>query len=195
MRPKLPRLLLLLSGLLLTGCTGSLSIWGVNVPIPGGPGDDDDSTGSPDLDFSQYDGIEYINLDWTQDAEEEGHYDCQEEFDAFGANSTIDDSNLCPQCDEVWTITLVAQDSDLTCLRQGSGIDTPPSYVRRIGIEFSGAIDFEVWRNTEDEDFALAPVGVGAFQGIEHTWSGIDGFQIEVPGRGFSYYLSGEGGF
>ncbi len=183
------------AALALSGCSGVLNIWGVNVPIPGGPGDDDDSTGAPELDFSQYDGIEYINLDWTQDAEEEGHFDCQEPFDAFGANSTLDDGNLCPQCDEIWTITLVAQDDDQSCLRQGSGFDVPGSYVRRIGIEFVNAIDFVVWRNSEDEDFALNEVGIGAFLGVEHTWSGVDGYQSEVPARGYSWFLSGEGEF
>ena len=34
---------------LLAGCTGSLSIWGVNVPLPGDEGDDDDPTSDDDV--------------------------------------------------------------------------------------------------------------------------------------------------
>ena len=184
------------ASLLLAGCTGMLSIWGVNVPLPDGPGDDDDS-GPPQLDFSSYDGSEWIAIDWSQQMEEQGRTDCSELFDAFGTNTTVDDSNLCPVqvCDEVWTITLVAADDELSCLRGGTGLQVEETYVRKVGIDFDGSIDFDYYRNRGDADTALTQHGIGAMDGVEYTWSGLDGFVEEYPQAGFDLYFKGEGSF
>lgn len=189
------RLLFAVLAVVATGCTGSLNIWGVNVPLPGqGEGDDDDD-GAANLDFTQYNGTELINLDWTQQAEGEGHFDCFEPFDAFGGNSTIDDQNLCPTCDEIWALTMVAQDAEMPCLTQGSGLQVEPTYIRRVGIEFTSDIAFRYHRNRGDADNVLEPHGIGAFQGVEFTWSGIDDYAEEYAEAGFTLFFSGEGEF
>jgi len=189
------RLVTALLALSLTGCTGALSIWGVNVPLPGQGNGDDDDDDAPNLDFTQYEGTELINLDWTQQAEGDGHADCHERFDAFGGNSTIDDQNLCPTCDEIWALTLAAEDPEMPCLNQGSGLQVAPNYIRRVGIEFTSDIDFRYWRNRGDSDNALEAHGIGAFQGVEFTWSGVDGFSEEYAEAGFTLFFSGEGEF
>ena len=186
-------LLLLAVALLLSGCTGTMSIWGVNVLLPGD--DDDDDSGPPQLDFSSYDGTEWIAIDWSQQMEEQGRTDCSEMFDAFGTNTTVDDSNLCDACDEVWTITLVADDNDLPCLSGGTGLQVEETYVRKVGIEFLNDIDFDYYRNRGDADLPLEQHGIGAFLGVEYTWSGLNGFVEEYPQAGFDLYFEGEGSF
>ncbi len=190
------RLSIAVLAVLLTGCTGTLDIWGVNVPLPGQGNGDDDDDGAANLDFTQYDGTELINLDWTQQAEGEGHFDCFEAFDTFGDNSLIDDGNLCPTCDEIWAVTLVAQDPTMPCLNQGSGLQVDPTYIRRVGIEFTSDIGFAYHRNRGDSDNnALTAHGIGAFQGVEFTWSGIDDYAEEYAEAGFTLFFSGEGEF
>lgn len=181
------------ASLLLAGCTGALSIWGVNVPLPGD--DDDDDSSPPDLDFGSYDGSEWISIDWSQQMEEQGRTDCSELFDAFGTQTTIDDGNLCPECDEVWTITLVADDDDMACLSGGTGLQVEDTYVRKVGIEFLDVIDFRYYRNRGNENEPLDQHGIGAMDGVHYTWSGLDGFVEEYPQVGFDLYFKGEGDF
>ncbi len=179
---------------LLPGCTGTLNIWTVNVDPLGGSGDDDDDDRDPQLDFSNYDGTEYINIDWDQEQAPAGVEDCAEEYEAFGANTTLDDSNLCPLCDHIWAVTLVAADPDLECL-DGTGLQARETYIRRVGIEFIDDITFRYWRNRGDSDLALDPHGIGAFNGVEFTWSGIDEYAEEYPDAGITLFFSGEGEF
>jgi hypothetical protein len=177
----------------LAGCTGAMSIWGINVPIPGDDDDDDDD--APNLDFSHYDGTELINLDWSQEALEQGHFNCVEIFDAFGDNTTLDDGNLCPDCDEVWTITLVRDDEDMECVSQGTGLQIEETYVRKIGIEWIDSVNFRFYRNRQDSDMALDQHGIGAIDGVEFSWSGVDGWSEPYTERGFTLWFSGEGEF
>jgi hypothetical protein len=179
---------------LLAGCTGSLSIWGVNVPLPGDEGDDDDSS-PPQLDFSEYDGSEWITIDWSQQMEEQGRVDCVELYRVFGDNSTVDDFNLCDDCDEIWNVTLAADDNDLPCLTGGTGLDVPATYNRKVGIDFDNSMDFDYYRNLDDQDDVLEQIGIGAIDGVEYTWSGLDGFIEEHPQVGFDVYFKGEGSF
>lgn len=178
---------------LMTGCAGLLDIWGVNHPLPGADDDDDDDDNGANFDFSQYEGTELINIDWSQQLEETGEQDCFEVFDAFGGASTVDDADLCPACDHIWTITLAARDDDLPCL-EGTDLDVTATYIRRVGIEFGEGIEFNYWRN-RDSDLSLDAHGIGAFQGVEFTWSGIDGFAEEHPDLGYTLFFSGEGEF
>ena len=193
MNRTLPFILLTAASLLLAGCTGSMSIWGVNVPLPGD--DDDDDSGPPQLDYSSYDGSEWIAIDWSQQMEEQGRTDCSELFDAFGTNTTLDDGNLCDDCDEVWTITLVADDDDLPCVSGGTGLQVEDTYVRKVGIKFHDDIDFDYYRNRGNENEVLTQHGIGALDGVDYTWSGLDGYVEEYPQSGFDLYFKGEGSF
>ena len=192
---RIQLLLLAAVALGLSGCVGNLSIWGVNVPLPDGPGTGDDDDGPPDLDFSQYDGVEYLNISWSQQALEQGHVNCAEEYAAFGANTTNDDFNLCPECDEVWTITLVAESPGLPCISDGTDLPFEPTYVRKVGIDFSNSTDFVFHRNRQDADLALEAEGIGAMDGAGFTWSGIGGYIDPNPDLGYDFFFSGEGGF
>lgn len=194
---------------LTTGCPGSLLICGVNWDECGdgfgGTGDDDDDVVR---DFSNYDGVEYLNVDWDPEAEANGQADCLAEFRAQGPRTLIDDQNLCPQCDEIWTVTLVAETDPTSetnvddCLGQGTGIEAPASYERKVGFRMEDGVGFMVFRTTfslqsplgESQNAPLDPAGVGAFQGAEYTWSGID-TPLENDNLGFVFFFTGEGSF
>ena len=184
---------LFVASLLLAGCTGTLDIWGVNVLLPGQEGDDDDSA-PPDLDFAVYDGDEAIKIDWDQTMEATGKDDCWEWFRAVGQNTFVDDSNLCPYCDEVWTVTLTVDNPAMPCLT-GTGLDVPPAYMRKVGIDFDGAVDFRYFRNRDSENDPLEQYGVGAMSGVEYTWSGMAGFIEDHGPDGFQLHYEGEGSF
>ena len=198
-------LLFLLSGVLLVapGCPGSLLICGVNwdecSDSFGGTGDDDDDV---DRDFSNYDGVEYLNIVWDAEAIADGQFNCEAEFRAQGPRTLLDDQNLCPQCDQIWTVTLVADDDVSSCLGQGTGIDAPASYQRKVGLRMDDGVEFSVYRTSfsvqrplgESENEPLTAAGVGAFQGTEYTWSGINS-ALENESRGFVFFYSGEGSF
>ncbi len=181
------------------GCPGTLEIWGVNVPIDGSSGDDDD-TGS--IDWANYDGTELLNIDWSPEEEADGHFDCLAEWRAQGAETTLDDDNLCPECDHIWETNMVAQPGAEECLQQGTGIDVPGSYVRKVGFELSDGVDFIVWRTTfsvqeplgSSANEPLAEAGIGAFQGTEYTWSGLD-TPMDNDQLGYEFFFSGEGQF
>lgn len=190
----------ILSATLLTvGCPGTLEIWGVNVPIPDGTGDDDDTAS---IVWDNYDGIEILNIDWSPEEEADGHFDCLAEWRAQGPETTLDDDNLCTACDHIWEISMIAQPGAEECLQQGTGIDVPGSYVRKVGFELSDSVDFLVWRTTfavqeplgSSPNEPLAEAGIGAFQGTEYTWSGID-TPMENDQLGYSFFFSGEGQF
>lgn len=191
--------LLAVALVLLGGCPGTLEIWGVNVPIPDGTGDDDDTA---DLDFSNYDGTEILNIDWSPEEEADGHFDCLAEWRAQGPETTGDDSNLCPQCEFVWRITLVAQPGADECLQQGTGIDVPAQYTRKVGIVRSDTFNFTVHRTGFDtgsplgdsENEPLDRAGLGAFSGTAYTWSGVDS-PVENDQLGYEFFFSGEGQF
>ena len=198
-----PFALLLTSSLMLAGCPGSLLVCGVNWEACGegfGTGDDDDD--GVVRDFSNYDGVEYLNIDWDAEAEADGQFDCQAEFRAQGPTSFADDQNLCPTCDELWTVTLVAEDGVDECLGQGTAIEAPTSYERKIGMRLGENGAFEVFRTAfsvqeplgDSPNEPLVFAGVGAFQGAEYTWSGIE-TSLENDNRGYEFYFSGEGNF
>ena len=194
-----PLLFVALASLLAAGCPGTLEIWGVNVPLPGGDDDDDDDT---TRDYTNYDGSEYLNVVWTPEEIPDGHFNCEAEWRAQGPNTTTDDANLCADCDEVWSVTLVAQPGASDCLQQGTGIDAPASYERKSGIRLESGVAFDVFRTAftvnrplgESANSALQQAGVGAFQGADYTWSGIDA-PVENAERGYSFFYSGEGSF
>ena len=209
MRAPLALFLLCSAFVFTTGCPGSLLICGVNWDECGdgfgGNGDDDDDVVR---DYSNYDGVEYLNIDWDPEAEADGQDDCLAEFRAQGPRTFIDDQNLCPQCDEIWTVTLVAETNPNAetnvedCLGQGTGIEAPSSYERKIGFRMEDGVSFSVFRTDfslqrplgESENDPLTSAGVGAFQGSEYTWSGIES-PVENDNRGFVFFFTGEGSF
>ena len=189
------RLLLLLPVLLLTGCVGDLDIWGINVDIPG-QGDDDDA--APDIDFTAYDGFEFINVDWDQQRRPGGVEDCIEEegWDVNGSETTVDDASRCPDCDVIWTLTYIATPGLSDCLRS-TGLPADSGFRRKLGFEFDDGSDtlFTVWRNTEDQDNDLEAVGEGAIrEDATFTWSGSGNYRFGAQGP-YDYYVSGEGAF
>jgi hypothetical protein len=189
-RSSLSLLLACLGGLLLPGCVGTLDIWTLDILVPG-QGDDDEEP--PALDFSTYAGVEMINIDWDQEQKALGLQDCAGEWSADGENTTLDDDNLCEACDHVWTLTLRAEDSAYDCL-QNTDITINDPYVRKVGFEFLDDVDFIVWRNFQDQDLPLQPVGEGAIKGTGYTWSG-RAEEYRNPGQNFEFFFSGEGEF
>jgi len=198
-------LIFLLSASVITtaGCPGSLLICGVNWDECSdgfGTGDDDDD--GVDRDFSNYDGVEYLNITWDPEAIADGQFNCQAEFRAQGPRTVTDDQNLCQDCDEIWTVTLVAENGVGDCLGQGTGISAPASYERKVGLVLGEGISFEVHRTAfsvqaplgESPNDPLSFAGVGAFQGADYTWSGIE-TPTENENRRFEFHFSGEGNF
>ena len=194
--------LLAVALVLLGGCPGTLEIWGVNVPIPDGTGDDDDTA---DLDFSNYDGTEILNIDWSPEEEADGHFDCRARWRAQGANTTASDLNLCPDCvdgDQVWEVNLIAQPGAEECLNQGTGIDVPGQYARKLAFGLGDGVAFLVYRTAfsvqeplgDSVNDPLAEAGVGAFLGTEFTWSGDSTPMVNEQLR-YSFFFSGEGQF
>jgi hypothetical protein len=185
------------------GCQGTLLICGVNwdecSDAIGGGGDDDDDV---ERDFSNYDGVEYLNIVWDAEAIADGQFNCEAEFRAQGPRTLLDDQNLCPTCDEIWTVTLQAQPNVSDCLGQGTAIDAPASYERKVGLRMGDGVEFTVFRTTfsqqrplgDSPNDTLSMAGVGAFQGAEYTWSGID-TPVETESRGYVFFYSGEGSF
>lgn len=199
--PRLAALALAAAMLLLgPGCHGTLEIWGVNVPIPGGGGGDDDDAAV--FDWSNYDGTEILNIDWTPEEEADGHFDCLAEWRAQGPETSGSDSNLCPECEFVWQVSLVAQPGADECLQQGTGIAAPNQYTRKVGLLRGDGVEFTVFRTSysvgsplgNSENDPLQDAGVGAFQGTEYTWSGQDS-PVSNDQLGYSFFYSGEGQF
>ena len=71
----------------------------------------------------------------------------------------------------------------------------PATYNRKVGIDFDNSMDFDYYRNLDDQDDVLEQIGIGAIDGVEYTWSGLDGFIEEHPQVGFDVYFKGEGSF
>ena len=181
-----------MAALLLTGCAGQLDIWGVNVPIPG-QGDDDDDDGPPDVDLSNFQGTEYMNIRWDPAQADEGLVDCQEEFETSGVQ--LGDAGDCADCDIVWSVTLVLEDESRACTSQGTGLEIEDSFSLLGGMSFSAGGEFTMGREADDSDGQLVEVGQGAFNGLYFTWSGVGGWEDEFSQAGFSRYFSGEGYF
>ncbi len=200
-RHLLPLALLALSLGALSACPGNLEIC-IDVDVDGNcivlgqsGGDDDDDIDPGAIDFSVYDGIEYLNIDWDQQLEEQGRNDCNGPWTATGENTTADDGNLCPDCDHIWSIELVAQSTAESCIT-GTGLTFFEDYIRKMGIRFLSNTDFAVYRNSESANNVLNEVGIGAIQpGNQFTWSGIDQWEIDIDNGGYNYYFSGEGAF
>lgn len=190
MRPLVLFAVVLL-GLPFSGCSGTLLIWGINAG-EGVGGDDDDSELPPEFDFSRYDGVEYINIDWAQQFEQQGREDCRAPWPTTGTETTSDDQNLCPDCDHIWLVEQEPGEGVEACYAN-TQFSTQPRE-RRVGIEIIDDVNFVFWRNSEDSDNPLAEVGEGAFLGSEFTWSGIDDHSQSV-GDQFEWWYSGEGEF
>jgi hypothetical protein len=189
----IPRLLLAMPLLILAGCVGNLDIWGINVDIPG-EGDDDDA--APDIDFTSYDGFEFINIDWDQQRRPGGVEDCIEDdgWNVHGDETTVDDQSRCPACDHIWTLTYIATSGLGDCLAS-TGLSADTAFQRKLGFEFQDAQGFRVWRNFEDPDVPLQLIGEGALQDdASHTWSGSNGYRLG-DAAAYDYYFSGEGAF
>jgi hypothetical protein len=171
------------------GCPGTLYIWGVTPAIPS---DDDDDGPPPNIDFSEYEGAEYLNIRWDAEQAEAGLSDCWEPFDVSG--ELLDDPKGCPSCDVVWAVSIEIRDTSEPCL-QGTNLDLVPEYDRYLGMDFHRNEEFTLYRSTADSGEELLELGVGAFNGLEFTWSGIDGWEEHFPLAGFTLFYSGEGDF
>lgn len=169
-------------------------------------GNDDDDSGDDDdtvnIVWDNYDGRESLNIDWSPEEEADGHFDCVAEWRAQGVETTLDDGNLCPDCDHIWEIDLVAQPGAAECLQQGTGIEVPGQYVRKVGFELVEGGAIVAWRTSfsvqeplgTSANDPMAEAGVGAFLGNEFVWSGLD-LPLENAQLGYSFFFSGEGQF
>ncbi len=187
------RLLLAAPLLLLSGCVGTLDIWGINVDIPG---QDDDDDAAPNIDFTTYDGFEFINIDWDQQRRPGGVEDCigDDGWDVNGDETTADDQSRCPECTHIWTLTYIRTSGLEDCL-ESTGLLAETGFQRKLGFEFEGEQAFHVWRNFEDPATALELVGEGALrENATYTWGGGGDFRFGSQGP-FEYYFSGEGAF
>ena len=174
----------------LSGCVGELWIWGVNHPLSD---DDDDDDDVPDIDFSSYDGEEFLNIRWDPEQAAAGYFHCQEAYVVTGIE--VQDEVECPACDVAWLVTLDLVDLEELCLGQGTALDVPASYDRYLGMEFHREGEFSLYRSTADSGNELHQVGVGAFDGTGFTWSGVGDWELDFPSNGFTLYYSGEGSF
>ena len=183
-------MILLIFLLGLGGCVGTLEIWGVNRPLSS---DDDDDDDVPDIDFSDYNGDEFLNVRWDKEQAQAGYFDCQEAFAVTGTEEDV--GSECPFCDVVWAVTLDLIDLSAPCLSQGTDLDVAPSYNRIIGMEFHREGPFSFYRSTADSGSELGQVGVGAFNGTDFTWSGVGDWEEPFSASGFTLFYSGEGSF
>lgn len=191
MRNRLPEWMIFLSLMLsASGCVGTMDIWGVNLPIPS---DDDDDGTPPDIDFSEYEGAEYLNIRWDPEQAEAGLSDCEEPFDVSG--ELLEDHEGCPSCDVVWAVSIEIRNASEPCLSQGTDLDLDPEYDRYLGMDFHQNDEFTLYRSTANSGDELVDLGVGAFAGLEFTWSGVGGAEQHFPGAGFTLFYSGEGDF
>ena len=177
--------------LALSGCAGTLDLWGVNVQLPGD--DDDDDDGPPDIDLSDFDGTEYLNIRWDPEQADAGRVDCQEVFDVSG--ELLSDTDDCPSCDLVWAVDLSIADDSRPCLDQGTDLDPPDEFARLVGMAFRGNDEFDVYRTTDDSGGQLEALGEGAFDGLSFTWSGVGAWEYHFANVGFTLFYSGEGDF
>lgn len=184
-------LLIVLLSLALSGCSGTLGIWGVNIPLPGQDDDDDDGL-PPDVDLSNFQGVEYMNIRWSPEQADEGLVDCEETFDTIG--TLLDETEGCDSCDVVWEVTMYVDDETRACTSQGTGLTFESSFDRRVGMNFIADGEFLMYRGTADDD-QLEQVGEGAFNGLNFTWSGVGSWEKEYSDEGFTLFLSGEGYF
>ena len=176
----------------LPGCIGSMAILGLDPTA----GDDDDDSDNPlVLDFSSYEGTEYLNIAWADEQHDQGYVDCIEDgpWDASGADTTQSDANLCPSCTYVWTISLDPSPEVESCLA-GTGNPAEP-LSRRLGFQIQDDTNFLVFRNKGSVNNALSSIGIGAFDGSDFTWSGAADFRSQSEDGRYEYYFSGEGGF
>ena len=194
---EFPQLLVLSGLVLLVACPGSLL---VDLAQDAGTGDDDDSAGALNLDFSDYAGSEQLNIDWDDDQRADHLVDCSGTWTVVGQESTAENAELCPGCDHIWDVTLTAQPGAQDCLLN-TGLTIEDHYSQKLGIELedSGSSEyrhFRLWRNQQSPGAVLEPVGIGAIRldNGTFTWSG-DG-QYEIDGElSYSYFFSGEGTF
>jgi hypothetical protein len=187
---RFPQVMLLLLALALTGCEGSLIIGVVNTPIPD---DDDDDVGPPDIDLSDFEGTEYLNIRWDPEQADAGFVDCQEVYDVSGF--LLDGHDGCADCDVVWAVELEADDEGLPCLNQGTDLDPGDEFERYVGMNFRGNDEFSLYRSTQDSGDGLIQVGEGAFDGLSFTWSGVGAWEYHFESAAFTLYFSGEGDF
>ena len=162
-------------------------------------GDDDDTPG----DWAWFDGMEHLNIDWTAEEEADGHFDCAASWSALGPATTDDDQSMCPACDLVWRVTLVAEPGVEECLDQGTGINNAPaSYLRAFGARLDNDQEFAMFRSAfslqaplgAGWDAPLVQAGDGSFAGSGFTWSGREAPVVNDQ-LGYSFFFSGEGQF
>ena len=179
----------LFSALLLVGCHGSWEVSGMGAPSV----DDDDGL---QLDRSSFEGVEFVNVDWDQEAWPQGVDDCRADWYALATDATVDSQELCPACGQIWSVELTAMGGDTDCL-QGTALDEPDELTVLLGFEFLESLPqfFTVWRSLGDQ--AMEEVGVGAVDesSAEFTWSGQEGHRNDGEILGYEWFLSGEGTF
>jgi hypothetical protein len=182
--------LFLLAVVPLYGCHGTLEIWQLGESI----GDDDD--GPPELDYSAFEGREFTNIDWDQEARPQGVYDCQADWFALGSGTTAEDQALCPQCAHIWTVELSYIGTLEDCL-QGTALPAPEDLSVRLGFQFLAELPslFTVWRSMDGSE--MEEVGLGAIDEAraEFTWSGQQSYRNDGEIIGYEWFLSGEGSF
>ena len=183
-------LLLLLLVLTLVGCHGTLELWQLGAPL----GDDDD--GPPPLDYSTFEGVEFVNIDWDQEAWPQGVDDCRADWHALGNETTMSDQGLCLGCAHIWVVELSYVGTEEDCL-QGTALPMPSDASLRLGFEFLEEVPsfFTVWRSVGDGE--MVEVGIGAIDvdRSEFTWSGQESYRNDGEIIGYDWFLSGEGSF
>jgi len=183
-------LTLLLGVVPLYSCHGTLEIWQLGETL----GDDDDEP--PQLDYSAFEGMEFINVDWDQEAWPQGVDDCQADWFALGSETTAVDQALCPDCAHIWTVELSYLGSSDDCL-QGTALPAPEDMDVRLGFQFLPELTslFTVWRSMDGGE--MEEVGLGAIDEAraEFTWSGQQNYRNDGEIIGYEWFLSGEGSF
>jgi len=187
---------LLVLGLLMCGLVGCPGALNIDLGMDSGVSDDDDA--GLDIDFSSLAGVEFLNIEWDQSELPAGVENCSGQWLVAGAETTGDDSELCPSCDYIWQVTLTAKPDAQACL-VGTELEVEDDYVRKVGIAFDEASDtlFRLYRNIDSVEEPLLYVGFGAVnpEDAAFSWSGSDVYAPEGMFGAYVHHYSGEGVF
>ena len=156
---------------------------------------DDDAVADP---WSDFQGIETLNLKYDEEAVEAGAEDCQL---AFEVAAERDDApgDVCVPCDAIWTVVMTRKDGPEGCGDELGEI--PDSYTRRFGVRALDEAEFFVHRTTwsaenpwgADIDDPLIRAGQGSLSGTTFAWEARDGDARELAEAGLTLFFSGEG--
>jgi hypothetical protein len=191
---------LLVVFVLLVGCADRQSGFFV---APDSPGDDDGPSVVDDDDagFEEFAGHEYLDLDYSEEAEALGAEDCTV---GWAVEAAVDDESegVCLSCDSLWRVEATRLPGASDCTDPLPTLDDP--YTLRFGIRTLDDAEFVAFRTTwsgEDPWGTGAPEliragrGSWADEGSSFAWRAHDGDSRRIEGLDVVLSFSGDGAF